>query len=72
MMAASSVGKPILAIRWNCSLFKGTLANELWVICLFYGIHIMIYGGSLIVKGKLVLSQGHSILDLDLGFALYR
>lgn len=26
MMTASSVGKPILAIRWNCSLFKGTLA----------------------------------------------
>ena len=51
MMAASSVGKPILAIRWNCSLFKGTLAiNELWTICLFYGIYIMIYGEGLIVK----------------------
>ena len=28
MTAAKTVGKPILATRWNCFLFKGTLAMQ--------------------------------------------
>ena len=57
MTTAKTVGKPILATRWNCFLFKGTLAMQIMNDFLCYRIRIIIYAGGLIVKEKFSFQQ---------------